>query len=779
MRIRFGFVACFCFFVCFAQTPNTFQELEEQPIIIKGVEFKSQPHGEFQVTIVNGDVYIQQGDFALYCDRAVVWNKLETIEETTESQFPGLKGKNKKEELQKTQRTQIPLKKEENNDTPYFEVYAEGGVSLIRGKEHFDAEQLIFNFQTNRGMILDGVTRLIYRSGNQDIPLHIRAEEIRIYSKEKFFLTHPKISTCTFGEPHYDFRAKEMELISRQPEGVQMHSSENTFHVLEIPLFYLPTIYGGSGSHFPLKKIRVGRDSDFGYFLYTDWGQNIGKWGEWILELDARSKRGLATGIDIKYSDTDPWGNRYKGLLDTYYLHDEGEDFENVHLKRQDRGRIKWDHRHQFPFQIRADVEISYLSDDNFLNEYFEKEAKEEKEQETLFYLRRLYDNHGMTFLSKWRLNDFQNTTEKLPEVSYHLVGEPVVDEKHQIQWLENLYFTTHSSVGQNRRRVSTIDGDNALNRVAWRADTDNQLNYPFQLGVLNINPALGLRLTSYEESIFEKHELTRVSGLARLNIATHFYRNYEVRSDLLDIQNLQHILTPRLEYLDIFGTTHPPDELIQFDEVDTVNDVRSLRLGVLNRLKTWRGEGKKRKAEEFLYFDVSVPFYPNENRDNEGDDFGNLEYRTRWFITQKLSLLSDGEYNFSAGKMDVFNIGLSYRLLPNGSIFIGDRYIRDDSSIVTFAVSYDFSERWSMRFLEQYDLTNKEFTEQKLVLTRYFHRFVVDFEFERDEGEDNVGFRVALTTLDIEGNRKKKPPTETIPTLELLERMSRDQYEE
>ncbi|MEK7483918.1 MAG: LPS assembly protein LptD, partial [Planctomycetota bacterium] len=383
------------------------------------------------------------------------------------------------------------------------------------------------------------------------------------------------------------------------------------------------------------------------------------------------------------------------------------------------------------------------------------------------------------TFLSKWRLNDFQNATEKLPEVSYHLVGEPVVDEKDHLKWLENLYFSSHSSAGQNRRRVSTVDGEDTLNRTAWRADTDNQLNYPFTLGVLNLNPALGLRLTSYEESIFEKKELTRVSGLAQFNMATHFYRNYTTQSKWLEINNLQHIITPRLEYLDIFGTTHSPDELIQFDEADTVNDVRVLRLGILNRLKTWRGEEKKRKAEEFLYFDLSLPFYPNENRDNEGKDFGNLDYRARWFITQKLALLSDGEYNFSAGKMDVFNIGMSYRFLPNSLLFLGNRYIREDSSIMTFSFNYDFSERWSLRLLEQYDFTNREFTEQKLVLTRYFHRFIVDFEFDRDEGENNVGFKVALTTVDLEGTRKKKYEPQTIPTIELLERMSRNETEE
>lgn len=763
----------------FAQ-PDTsnLKEMMEQPVTIKGTQFESYPRGDLQITIVSGDVYLQQGEFSLYCDRAVIWTKSETFDNARGEDFLGeSRIENASEEPTKTSRTKVPLKQEEQ-DSPYFEVYAEGGVSLIRGKEHFDAEQLLFNFQTNKGIILDGVTRLIYRSGKQDIPLHLRAEEIRIRSRDQFFLKNAKMSTCTFGVPHYDFRAKEMELVSRRKEGVEVYSSENTFHVLEVPILYIPTIYGGSGSNFPLKKVRIGRDSDFGAFIYTDWGQNIGKWGDWIFEFDVRSERGVATGLDIKYSDTDPWGNAYKGLIDTYYLHDEGEDFDDIPLKHKHRGRAKWDHRHEFPFQIRADIEISYLSDDNFLNEYFEREAKEGKEQETLFYLRRLYDNHGFTFLSKWRLNDFQNVTEKLPEAGYQLVAEPLLDEESDFDFFKNLYFSTESSVGQNRRRVSTVDGDRTLNRTSWRADTNNQLNYPFQIGVLNFNPAAGFQMTSYEESIFEKNSVNRLSGLARLNIATHFYRNYEVKSSFFDVENLQHVITPEIEYLDIYGTTHNPDELIQFDDIDTVSDVRVIRFGLLNRLKTWRGEGKDRKVAEFFYLDLDLPLYPNEDRDNEGNELGNLEYRLRWHMTNSLSLYSDGEYNFYAGKMDVLNVGLLYKF-QKGSIFVGDRYIRDDSSILTFSFNYEFSERWSMRFLEQYDLTNKEFTEQKLIFTRYFHRFVLDLEFERDEGENNVGFRVALTTIELEPSRKKEYSAETIPTIEYLEQISADDYDD
>jgi hypothetical protein len=383
-----------------------------------------------------------------------------------------------------------------------------------------------------------------------------------------------------------------------------------------------------------------------------------------------------------------------------------------------------------------------------------------------------------VTFLTKWRLNDFATTTEKLPELEYHLVAEPIVDEGEHFPWLRNVYYSTETSVGQLRRRISNKDLDSGLERTSWRADSDNYLNAPFQIGILNLNPALGLRTTFYEESLKDEESVSRVSGLARLNISTHFYRNFQVQSTFFDIQNLQHIITPEIEYLDIFGTTTPPNELISFDDVDTVNDVRVVRFGLLNRLKTWRGEGKDRKAIEYLYFDLNLPYYPNEERDNDGNSLGNLDYRLRWQTTKNLSLHSDGEYNFNAGKFDVLNVGLLYKF-PKGSVFLGNRYLREDSSILTLNLQYTFSERWSMRFVEQYDISNQEFTEQKLVLTRYFHRFILDMEFERDEGEKSVGFRVALTTQDLDGNRKPEFDRGTEPTIDYLERLRREQEEQ
>ena len=71
-------------------------------------------------------------------------------------------------------------------------------------------------------------------------------------------------------------------------------------------------------------------------------------------------------------------------------------------------------HRQGIPYLGTLDVEYSESSDPNFLGEYLESIEKLEKEQESLFYLRRNFtDNTAATFLYKYRTDDFRSEVER------------------------------------------------------------------------------------------------------------------------------------------------------------------------------------------------------------------------------------------------------------------------------------------------------------------------------------------------------------------------------
>ena len=71
-------------------------------------------------------------------------------------------------------------------------------------------------------------------------------------------------------------------------------------------------------------------------------------------------------------------------------------------------------------------MELSYLSDRGFLEEFFESEFDNGKEQETLLHLKKQRANWAFTALAQTRLMDFTTATERLPDLGFFVVGQPL-----------------------------------------------------------------------------------------------------------------------------------------------------------------------------------------------------------------------------------------------------------------------------------------------------------------------------------------------------------------
>ena len=82
------------------------------------------------------------------------------------------------------------------------------------------------------------------------------------------------------------------------------------------------------------------------------------------------------------------------------------------------------------PYGWQLTAEASYLSDENFLEQFYRTEYNVGKEQETLLYLKRIQDNWGLAFLGKVRINDFLDQVEELPSAEYHLTGQSLFDDR-------------------------------------------------------------------------------------------------------------------------------------------------------------------------------------------------------------------------------------------------------------------------------------------------------------------------------------------------------------
>src|SRR5262249_18773162 len=249
--------------------------------------------------------------------------------------------------------------------------------------EVITCERFYWDLRNDRALIAHGEVSSWVAYKDQRVPLTARADEFREVAPGVFKTKTGSLTNCTYGRPHWHVQLDDLTLTD-EPDGlVEYEASDLTVRAGELPVFWFPYASGtaGEGDSFYFRNARFGHSSRFGYFLFTEWGHQIRlpgekkPWGDWTLHIDPMEKRGVGVGFDVDYKTPD-----YRGLFYSYYIHDEGDhDRNSVPIEEEDRGRIRFEHRQFLSKDLTLDVEANYLSDPNFLNEFFEREFKEEK----------------------------------------------------------------------------------------------------------------------------------------------------------------------------------------------------------------------------------------------------------------------------------------------------------------------------------------------------------------------------------------------------------------
>ncbi|MGQ3686208.1 MAG: LPS assembly protein LptD [Candidatus Loosdrechtia sp.] len=735
---------------------------EEEIIDILADHIDSWLEDKKRVIVALGNVRISKGDTTLEADNVVLWLDLS---ESDDSDYLGM---------------------------PLTEVYAEGNVTIRRKEDTVIADKIFENRAENKGIYLnsqikttpfkDGVRGSGIISMLEDMPFYIGGDEILLVGERQYEVTNATITTCGYGHPHYHFKGRKIRLVQREASDV-VSSWHNTFHIDRYPVAYFPYLYLDVRKRNQLlRDWQFGSSSRFGSFIRTDWdlfaitGGEQKDWSDLVLSLDYLSKRGPGAGLDFEYRR-----HGMSGLLSTYYIRDYAEfDINDVPIDQKDRGTILWRHRQELPYDMRLDMEYSYLSDPRFLREYFPHEFKQEKDRETVLYFRRIHNTTAQTFLVNKQFHGFDTTVdslrekryvERLPEVTYRILGEPIGDN--------NFIFTSESSV---TNFGSTIDlADDPVNSQSLvRADTVNRITMPFKPGFFNINPFVEGRVTGYTESVNTSGTVDEPDGPAAVRFIGSFgfdwnsthWRTYSVYNDLFKINRLRHIFVPELRYVYSPIVTKDPDKLIQHDEIDEKDSSQVVVFGVKNKLQTKRGAPGFEKTVDFLEFNIDYYLFPtNAGLFTDGingiiireDNFINLDFRAQ--LTDVVAYVSErNEFNTERFRFDTYSSGLELNNMPNWQYFIVYRFIRDISSNIALGADYRISEKWRVMAAERYDfrsLTAKDVNGETAQKTRnlstqfalfyYFHDWVASVSLELDAVRDDRSYRFDIVPRGLE----------------------------
>jgi len=745
--------------------------------------------------------------------------------------------------------------KEKSPKQVYKEVYAEGNVTLTRGSDLIIAEKIFQNIKEDKGLFVNSTIESVLKPPAVKInkPAFVSGDEIK-NTKGNYEIKNGDFSLCGYGHPHYKFKYSKLRIIKTGDDSI-LTAKNNVFKIGKVPLMYVPYLnFNLKTSPKRLEEWDTGTTTRFGRFVTTDWdlygfgfGKNLDKWSDVTVSLDYMELKGPRAGTNIKYGK-----ENFSGYLDTYYMTDkDGTGINSVAVEDESRGHFLWRNRLMLSKILRdkhgtndnksdnrkidnwiaditnndgwvVDTEISHVKDRTYFREYYQSEFKNEKDKTTLFYLRNISGNKGITFLAEHQLRTYDTLidsvrlsrkNESFPELKYRIIGEPLWNGKlnitsetelaYQNRMFDRLSPTNRSFDGSSSSKSETnflgrgdlLTAERVFDRSSARFDpketirfdTYNMLNAPFRLMGQRFNPFIGIRLTGYSESI-KVDPVTgqnEGNGAARgraaipigINTSTTLSRTFSVYNKFLNINRLRHVMVPELLVNFTPIVTQNPEDLNQFDGIDAIDTYKSVKFGLRNRLQTKRGKPGREETVDIVDLGTELNLFPGDaGLNRRRDDYIGWYYNIK--LTDKASILSEGnEFNLRKGGVDISNLAFLYSPSPQLRFSAGNRYIDNSSSTIFFTSTINANEKWKVSVSQQYALKtgrvdkNSRSLYSGVNITRNLHDWTVTMSIAQigTREDDNIvsfnilprGLGVATPTLRSLGAMIPQTPQE------------------
>lgn len=727
---------------------------------------------------------------------------------------------------------------EQQNDVP-MEIYLEGNITFRQGDRTVYANRMYYDVRRRVGVVLDAelLTPLPKIDDYQYRGLvRLKAASIRQLDATRFVASDALVTTSRLEEPSYDFTSKTIAFEDNQTpsfnpatgltsyERDQLATSRgNVVHWGGVPVFYWPTIATDlSEPTFYVKNVRFRSDSVFGQQVLADFDayQLLGAkpidGTDWTLSTDYLSERGLALGTNYTYS-VDRFlgvtGPAY-GVLDVWGINDDGQD--NLGFGRRSiepeadlRGRLLWNHRQRLvggPLDgWTAQGEVGWISDRTFLEQYYEAEWDENKDQLTGARLKRITDNRSLSFEAYGRVNDFFTQTQWLPRADHTIIGQSLLGD--------TLTWSAHSSVGYADIAVADTPGNSILAgqfaQFPWeqgagglsgeRLATRHELSLPVNADPFKITPfVLGEAAHWGEDLSGDDLQRGYVNTGVRASIPFWAVNPY-VRDPLFNLNGLAHkvVFEAELAYAD---ASQDFTELPLYDEIEDdsiedlrrrlffpgfagpltglytqgapstidprfdprrylirsgaqgwvtspttelVDDLTTVRLGMRHRLQTKRGGAGREHLVDWVTLDANMTLFPEADRDNFGEDLGMLDYDFRWHLGDRFSILSDGFADTFDQGLRTASIGALLGRPSRGNLYVGYRTISGPvvADLITATVNYRLGPKWIGSASTVLDLGDAGNIGQTFAMSRIGESLIVTLGATVDESKGNVGF--------------------------------------
>ncbi len=628
------------------------------------------------------------------------------------------------------------------------EIYAEGAILMTDGKNRISAQAAYYSFETGTARITQARVHTTQRSlsdltvferskesgpvaakkAQPEISLYFRAEKLRTERPTRYVAEKLTLSTCECPHPHWGIRCRRATIYP----GGTFEASGNQLFIgpVKIPFF---NVRFEPDWRMPLYRLRVGSSSDKGSFRLSRWQLVVEPNYRLFCDLDTYNKNGTGSGAVFEYKGRAyPWG----GYLETYAINDREPPAGVKHY----RYRLKFLHVQKLPGEVGMTLEYSKTTDQDFLKQFFEREYRKGREQETYAYFRKTHGNLGASLLTSTRTEKFKTVTQHQPQVRAYAISRELPGGFYLSAALRN-----EKLLRQYAQMLALPDEE------VERHDVLLTLDRPLGMGqILRLKPRIDARYTHYNINAADSQNVDREVVKVSCSASTRLSRIYRTSSKRLKIDGLKHIIEPQLTYENTYENDNDPASLFQFDEVDSIRKCEKLTLSLTNRLDTRREVKEVPSVVSLLDWRLQIPYYAKPARDNGGESYGPLESRLEVSASPYLTIRSDLAYDTAHRHMQKGTIDATVRSPGIWQLYLGTLYAAGEDTIGTLGLSARLSPKWSVSVRLQHNLSAGRYVSKTFTLTRRFHCWIMEagVVLERDKDSPTYVFLISPAAL-------------------------------
>lgn len=702
------------------------------------------------------------------------------------------------------------------------EIFLEGNIVFRQGERVIYADSMYYNVTRQYGMVLgaEAITPMLDYGGI----VRLKADVLQQVSRGEFIAFDAAVTSSRMGVPRYWLQSEQLRFSDQTRPGVdpatgmptqvphRVATSRNNFvYVGGVPVLYWPRFSSDlKVSSFYLTGINFRRDSIFGEQLYLDWDmfQLLGfdrppDGVEWLLSTDYLNKRGPALGTTARYDRNDFFGitGPTSGFIDAWGIRDTGLDVlgrgrQDLVPESEYRGRILGRHRQTIGRDWEWIAEAGYLSDRNFLDQYFEQEWDQDKDHDTNLRLRNYRGNQMFELAGEARVNQFYTETQRLPRLEHFLLGSSLLNDrltwsmKNQVGYADMNIADAPLDPVIAAQTLSPLPGE--ANASGIIAATKQEVAMPLELGPVKFVPFVSGEASHYGEDI-NGDSLTRLIGQAGVRSSLPMWRvDPNVHSSLLNVRGLSHRIEwmgelfyadsntafsqlPLYDRLDdnaqeefrrrfaytnygfppfpdrydprTYSLRHGMQRFVTNPSEVVADDMLQARLGIHQRWQTKRGAPGRERIVDLMRFDVNTLLFPSADRDNFGETIGPTTVDFRYHLGDRVSFVSDAYFDFFSDGLRSISAGFRTSRPGLGEAYVGVLSIEGPVSSQVLRSIYDYrmNEKWILSAMNTYDFGSAGNVGQNVALTRIGESFLLRVGLDIDRGRDNVGVSVMV----------------------------------